>query len=70
MPDQIIPSDLSLFQKAQKAMEQAQLLAQFASGHITETYKLTPQDKVDLATGIITRHVEPEAPAAPDQPVQ
>ncbi|GEM_PF-5195963 len=60
MAEQISPSDLSLFLKAQKAMEQAQTMAQFAQGHISEIYQLKPEDRVDTATGIITRAPQPE----------
>ena len=70
MANQIAPSDLQLFHRASEGLRTAQSNFEFANRHIGETYQLTQEDKVDLATGIITRHVEPEAPAAPDQPVQ
>jgi len=53
--DQIIASDLTLFADAQAALQAAQTTVQFVSNHLTKTYSLTPQDQVDLKTGVITR---------------
>lgn len=55
MANQIAPSDLQLFHRASEGLRTAQANFEFANRHIGETYQLTQEDKVDLATGAITR---------------
>lgn len=66
MPEIISPSDLALIQKAQASINQAQLLYNFAVGHLSEMYALTQEDHVDLNTGVITRAEVPVAPEVTD----
>ena len=65
MPQQISPSDLALFRKAEASLVAAQSTMQFVQAHLGDTYQLTPQDRVDLATGQITR---PESKAKEPRP--
>ena len=51
----ITQNDLLLYIKAQKALEQAQLMLQFASSHLSEVYSLGKEDTINFATGEITR---------------
>lgn len=60
--DQITPSDLTLFGDAQTALQAAQNTFQFISAHIGKVYALTPQDQVDLKTGVITRQTQKAIP--------
>lgn len=60
--DIISTSDLSLFSKAQTGLQIAQDRLQFVTTHLGETYQITPQDQVDLKTGVITRFKAPEEP--------
>ena len=61
MANQIAPSDLQLFHRASEGLRTAQANFEFANRHIGETYQLTQEDKVDLATGAITRAPKPKA---------
>jgi hypothetical protein len=68
--NQITPSDLQLFADAQAALQSAQATLQFVSNHLTKTYQLSPQDQVDLKTGVITKPTPPSAdPATAEQEV-
>ena len=62
MANQIAPSDLQLFHRASEGLRTAQANFEFANRHIGETYQLTQEDKVDLATGVITRAPKPGEP--------
>ena len=57
--DQITLSDLALLTEAQAAVNQAQVIVQFAQSHISKTYKIVQGDSVDTDTGVITRAAVP-----------
>jgi hypothetical protein len=64
-PTTINPADLALFNKAQKAMDSANAVAQFTMDHIAQFYQLQQGDSFNPGTGEITR-VKPDA-AVPDE---
>lgn len=57
MESTLTPQDLALLLKAQNAVVQAQQLSAFVSGHLSEVYKLSKEDQINMASGEITRHV-------------
>ena len=65
MLDQITPSDLQLFSEAQAALQAARATFQFVTSHIGKVYQISPQDQVDLRSGVITRFVAPVPEPAP-----
>jgi hypothetical protein len=51
---------LEVYHNAQAQLHAAQVAAQFVTGQIASKYKLTAFDKVDLASGVITRGERPK----------
>lgn len=54
-PTQVSSSDLALFQKARIGLEQSQVVMNFVSTHLAQTYGLMESDTFDLRTGEIVR---------------
>ena len=61
MGEMISPSDMNLFARAAKGLNDAQSNMAFVTGYLVETYKLGPQDSVNPQTGEIHRVSQDEA---------
>lgn len=59
--ERLSDSDLTLFRNAQMTLGQAQSVFDFTRNHLMATYKLGPEDQVNMATGEITRPRADEA---------
>ena len=64
--ERLADSDLILFKNAQGALANAQAIFEFSKNHLVTTYKLGPEDQVNMTTGEITRPttVEETTPTA------
>jgi hypothetical protein len=51
---------LEMYHNAQAQLQAAQVAAQFVTTQITTKYGLTAFDKIDLASGVITRGEKPK----------